>query len=146
MGLPCLGTLAVTCTDCQGEVNVSMHNGATLRCGCGKTMVPVAGSSMAEQAAVNRSVDGSSPSSPAISLPVLLRLMREHKALKVKAGGLEVELHPDAFAPVWSAQNSTLDATEKPCRCGHSIPVQHNPEGQCLEGCEPDACAEKAAA
>lgn len=129
----------MTCEHCHGEVNVSMHNGATLRCGCGKSMERAP---MPMRLEIQRAM----PTANTWELHELLKLMRENKALRVRSGELEVELHPDAFAPAWSAQNSSLDATEKPCRCGHSIPVQHNPEGQCLEGCEPDACAEKAAA
>ncbi len=78
-----------------------------------------------------------------MTLPDLIKLMTETKALKVKTADFEVELHPAAFFPETAAptkQGPFGDTTEGGrCSCGHAL-TEHGEHGLCLLGCSSDGC------
>jgi hypothetical protein len=65
----------------------------------------------------------------------------------VKAYGFEVELDPSAFLlspqgepPTGKDVAKLLAAPEPLCRCGHGKVGDHNPQGECLQGCSDRLC------
>lgn len=76
-----------------------------------------------------------------ISLEAVAQLAVQYRAIRVKLGDIEVELHPSAFAPPPPTPASDkADVINDACRCGHSITVEHSEAG-CLLGCPESTCA-----
>lgn len=72
-----------------------------------------------------------------LGLEDVIRLCVEHHVLRAKCGGVEVEMHPSAWASPPLAEERAVDADF--CACGHSIAIEHA-EGGCLRGCRLDLC------
>lgn len=77
-----------------------------------------------------------------LGLEDVIRLCVEHRVARCKAGGIEVEMHPSAWA---SPADDKLLPDEDVCPCGHSLVVEHGTAG-CLHGCSLDLCASKGGA
>jgi hypothetical protein len=75
-----------------------------------------------------------------VSLEAVVQLAVQYRAVRVKLGDIEVELHPSAFAAPPTAASDKADVINDVCRCGHSLSVEHNETG-CLLGCPESVCA-----
>jgi hypothetical protein len=69
----------------------------------------------------------------------LAAAMRASGVVRYRSGGLEIQLHPSAFAAAPPAEPVNAAADGDACACGHSLVTDHNPQG-CLHGCDVATC------
>jgi hypothetical protein len=128
--------MAVTCPHADCPIpDVRVPSGTNLRCGCGKTVVP-----LPPPPPVDKTAD----------LQELLTVLRRNRVQQYQAAGVIIVLHPDSWASAHE-RPTTVSTTADPipderCSCAHSL-NDHTQAG-CIHGCEIDQCGraeEKAA-
>lgn len=72
----------------------------------------------------------------------LIDLAIRKRALRLRDGDREVELHPSAFGGAETAPAAGQDKDR--CNCSHSLTIEHNEMG-CLLGCANALCAPEGA-
>lgn len=113
----------MNCEHCKGPVDVTSHNGAKLRCGCGKTYVEV---------------------DKHAELESLIGVLRRNRVTQYQAGGVMLVLHPESWK-VEPGVPDTVSTTAPPeasriCKCSHHLVSEHGEAG-CHYGCSADLCA-----
>lgn len=113
----------MTCHDCQGEVNVSSHNGAKLRCGCGHTVIDTPRQEVYKD------------------LRELIAVLRETGVQSYSNGSLTLVMSPQTWTTAVAPPPGASLPDEKPqaCACGHLLAAEHTAAG-CVHGCELTLC------